>query len=403
MKDSYKCYEKVLIVIVTAIVLCFSVHVRASGVGNKESAQEIVNEYFSLIGNDWDKFAELYTNEQINSFKNFLENEKNIREYVGVLNVRKAKLIESIEIKYDDVKDMIDEDYTGKKIKIFAVGADYDVYEDTKYFSEGIIYNFLILEEQNGQWRVNTLMQIADPSLLKMKGYHFQSDYNITENIMEARENGYLVNGKGKVFSDINEKEIDGSLVDEYAILNKRTVPTDDTTISYGTYKNGVYQNRKSIKFHDYCKGVSAGEVRGKSFDGTARKAVDIAIKTYTWHYKIVPIDPTHSVDIKNTMQSYKPEKISENKKVTSDYNAVKNIWMESYKGNIFAAGYGAGDYNSSGKNGGRLMQNGCRYLVDKKKYSFYQCLHYYYDYSIDGSTGGLLRFFDNNKIDLGK
>ena len=403
MKDSYKCYDKVLIVIVTAIVLCFSVHVRASGVGNKESAQEIVNEYFSLIGNDWDKFAELYTNEQINSFKNFLENEKNIREYVGVLNVRKAKLIESIEIKYDDVKDMIDEDYTGKKIKIFAVGADYDVYEDTKYFSEGIIYNFLILEEQNGQWRVNTLMQIADPSLLKMKGYHFQSDYNITENIMEARENGYLVNGKGKVFSDINEKEIDGSLVDEYAILNKRTVPTDDTTISYGTYKNGVYQNRKSIKFHDYCKGVSAGEVRGKSFDGTARKAVDIAIKTYTWHYKIVPIDPTHSVDIKNTMQSYKPEKISENKKVTSDYNAVKNIWMESYKGNIFAAGYGAGDYNSSGKNGGRLMQNGCRYLVDKKKYSFYQCLHYYYDYSIDGSTGGPLRFFDNNKIDLGK
>ena len=403
MKDSYKCYEKVLIVIVTAIVLCFSVHVRASGVGNKESAQEIVNEYFSLIGNDWDKFAELYTNEQINSFKNFLENEKNIREYVGVLNVRKAKLIESIEIKYDDVKDMIDEDYTGKKIKIFAVGADYDVYEDTKYFSEGIIYNFLILEEQNGQWRVNTLMQIADPSLLKMKGYHFQSDYNITENIMEARENGYLVNGKGKVFSDINEKEIDGSLVDEYAILNKRTVPTDDTTISYGTYKNGVYQNRKSIKFHDYCKGVSAGEVRGKSFDGTARKAVDIAIKTYTWHYKIVPIDPTHSVDIKNTMQSYKPEKISENKKVTSDYNAVKNIWMESYKGNIFAAGYGAGDYNSSGKNGGRLMQNGCRYLVDKKKYSIYQCLHYYYDYSIDGSTGGPLRFFDNNKIDLGK
>lgn len=38
---------------------------------------------------------------KINSFKNFLENEKNIREYVGVLNVRKAKLIESIEIKYD--------------------------------------------------------------------------------------------------------------------------------------------------------------------------------------------------------------------------------------------------------------------------------------------------------------
>ena len=53
MKDSYKCYEKVLIVIVTAIVLCFSVHVRASGVGNKESAQEIVNEYSPSIANAW--------------------------------------------------------------------------------------------------------------------------------------------------------------------------------------------------------------------------------------------------------------------------------------------------------------------------------------------------------------
>ena len=84
MKDSYKCYEKVLIVIVTAIVLCFSVHVRASGVGNKESAQEIVNEYFSLIGNDWDKFAELYTNEQI-LLRIFLKMKKILGNMLGYL------------------------------------------------------------------------------------------------------------------------------------------------------------------------------------------------------------------------------------------------------------------------------------------------------------------------------
>lgn len=85
MKDSYKCYEKVLIVIVTAIVLCFSVHVRASGVGNKESAQEIVNEYFSLIGNDWDKFAELYTNEQIILLRIFLKMKKILGNMLGYL------------------------------------------------------------------------------------------------------------------------------------------------------------------------------------------------------------------------------------------------------------------------------------------------------------------------------
>ena len=85
MKDSYKCYEKVLIVIVTAIVLCFSVHVRASGVGNKESAQEIVNEYFSLIGNDWDKFAELYTNEQSILLRIFLKMKKILGNMLGYL------------------------------------------------------------------------------------------------------------------------------------------------------------------------------------------------------------------------------------------------------------------------------------------------------------------------------
>lgn len=69
-------------------------------------------------------------------------------------------------------------------------------------------------------------------------------------------------------------------------------------------------------------------------------------------------------------MQSYKPEKISENKKVTSDYNAVKNIWMESYKGNIFAAGYGAGDYNLV-ENGGRLMQMDVDILLIKRNIVF--------------------------------
>lgn len=34
---------------------------------------------------------------------------------------------------------------------------------------------------------------------------------------------------------------------------------------------------------------------------------------------------------------------------------------MESYKGNIFAAGYGAGDYNSSGK----MEEDWCKMDVD--------------------------------------
>lgn len=98
----------------------------------------------------------------------------------------------------------------------------------------------------------------------------------------------------------------------------------------------------------------------------------------------------------------YQPTKVSENSKVTTDYNAIKDIWMESYKGAIFEAGYGAGSYNSNGQSGGRLMQNGCRYLVEKKNKTFYDCVHYYYDNST-ASQGGAVRFFDSDKNEINK
>lgn len=383
-------------------LICTCNTVRAEDMSGGQEPNIVVQRYFETMGKSWDEFAELYTENQVEGLKTFLKDNDNIKENVGVLNVIDASLNEVVEVSYSDVKDMLSEDYTGKNVKIFVVGAEFQVKKDNMYFSDGTIYNFLILEKENEGWKVNALNQIADPKLLKVLGYSFKSDYVATENMMEARQNGYLLNGEGEVYANITGNSVNNE-VSTCAILNKRTVPTDETKIAYGTYKNGVFQKRKTIKFHDYCLGVSAGEVRGKEFDGTARKAVNIAIKTYTWHYKIVPIDPVHSVDIKNTMQAYKPSKVSENKKVTSDYNAVKNIWMESYKGNIFAAGYGAGKYNDTGEHGGRLMQNGCRYLVKKKNYSFYKCLHYYYDYSDAGSTGGPLRFFDSKKNDLGK
>lgn len=398
---SYQFIKKSMIGL-SVLTLSVSTNIFASEVMESQPVETVVQDYFDTMGKEWDAFAELYTMDQVEGFKTFLTDEDNINENVGVLNVQDASLKEMVEIQYADVKDMLPENYD-EDVKVFAVGAEFQVNQDTKYFSNGTTYYLLVLENENGSWKVENLAQIAEPDLLKERGYTFNSEYVITENMMTARESGYLVNGDGEVFADIDGNPIENSdLIDSQAILNKRTVPTSKTTISYGTYKNNVYQSRKSINYHDYCLGVSRGEVGSTKFDGAARQAVDIAIKTYTWHYKIVPIDPAHSVDIKNTMQSYQPDKDTSNKKIVTDYNAVKSIWMESYKGNIFAAGYGAGKEDSSGKNGGRLMQNGCVYLA-KKGYTKYEMLHYYYDNSTDGSTGGSLRFFDDNKNDLGK
>ena len=78
-------------------------------------------------------------------------------------------------------------------------------------------------------------------------------------------------------------------------------------------------------------------------------------------------------------MQAYAPSYISENKKVTEDMEAVHNVWMESYKGAIFEANYVAGSKNSAGKSkSGRLLQNGCEYMIRIGRCATcYKCLHY--------------------------
>ena len=61
-----------------------------------------------------------------------------------------------------------------------------------------------------------------------------------------------------------------------------------------------------------------AGELRGVEFDGVVRRAQAIAIKTFTWHFIIVPKDPVEGYDVNNVQQNYYPEKVSENSKVTT-------------------------------------------------------------------------------------
>ncbi|MEG2774106.1 MAG: hypothetical protein RR906_01725, partial [Acetivibrio sp.] len=100
---------------------------------------------------------------------------------------------------------------------------------------------------------------------------------------------------------------------------------------------------------------------------------------------------------------AYAPTKVSENTKVTTDYNAVKSVWMESNGGAIFTAYYKAGTYadQTSYKNGGDFKQNGARWLYDNNKATTYKALlKYYYD-SSTASTNGAIRFFDNNKNEL--
>lgn len=343
----------------------------------------VIEKYFSYMGNDWDRFSELYEDSQVDSMRKFMNDTSNVDSHEGVLNVKNASLLACSEISYDEATELLSEIYIKNSSRFFVVKGNYLTYDDTDYFKTGIQYNLISLIQEDDSWKV-----------CEFAGYEY-SDCALNTEMNSLEKSNFSINMLPIVSNSVSTVAETSSKA-----KNKRTIPTDNTTIVYGTYdSSGNYKSKKTLNFHDYCIGVTAGECRGAEFNGKARKAIIMAIKTYTWHYKIVPIDSVHGVNIKNTMQSYAPGKVSENSKVTSNYNVIKNIWMESYSGAIFEALYRKGTYGdqTNCKNGGELKQEGCRYLVDKKNKTFYGCVHYYYDNS-SASTGGKIRFFDNNK-----
>lgn len=393
MKKQFKGIKIWSTLLLGVIMMCLSTNYTQAA---EEPAASVVEKYVQAMNeHDWNEFTNLHAVEERNSLQQFFENSVNQMEHAGVLNVENASLVELVEINLTDAKDMLYKEYDVNETKVFVFGVDYNVYGDSKYYSSGINYNFITFVKEDGVWKVSEMLPIENPNKLVGYGYKFSDNFDTVIYVMDARQNGYLVNYEGEVFGTITGE----SGFSTFAVINTRTVPTNTTTVRY---KNGSGTIEK-LNFHSYCLGVLAGEVRATSFDGTVRQAQAIAIKTFTWHYIIVPHGATEGYDVNSTQQAYAPTKVSENTKVTTDYNAVKSVWMESNGGAIFTAYYKAGTYadQTSDKNGGDFKQNGARWLYDNNKATTYKALlKYYYD-SSTASTDGAIRFFDNNKKEL--
>lgn len=335
--------------------------------------------------------SNLHCAEKKTSLKQFFSNPINIDEHTGVLNVKRASLKDCVEIELVDAQDMLYEKYNPDISKVFVFGVDFDVFEDSKYYSSGVNYNYITCVRENGSWKIWEMLPIWEPQKLLDCGYEFGDDFATAIDVMEARKRGCYLNYKGEVFGNINNED-----TVSYSALTTYSVPTNSTMVRY---KPSV-GDATEIHFHDYCLGVLAGELRGTAYNGTVRQAQAIAIKTFTWHYLIIYRNATEGYDLNHLQQSYRPEVINENAKVTQDYNAVKSVWMESNGGAIFEASYKKGSYGdqSNYRHCGEFKQDGARWLYNSRTETTYQGLLGYYYNSSSASTGGRIRFFDDNK-----
>ena len=378
-------------------VSLFAFLININLVNAAENSQIVIEEYVQAMNNhEWYAFSTLHCTEEKINLLEFFANSNNREEHVGVLNVKKASLIELVEVDLNDVSHMLYKDYDNKDAKVYVFGVDYDVYDDSKYYSSGINYNFITLIKENENWKVSEMLPISEPQKLLDYGYKFSKHFPITINVMESRKNGYLLNYEGEIFGTIGNNQT----LQSRAVINTRIVPSDLTPVRYRDANGNV----STFSFHNYCLAVLAGELRGSEFDGVVRQAQAIATKTFTWHYILYPHGATQGFDINNDQQSYRPDLISKNPKVTEDYNRVREIWMESYSGGIFIAYYKKGYYTdqTNYKNGGEFKQEGARWLYnqDTVNTTYKDLLKYYYD-SSSASTGGPIRFFDSWKNEL--
>lgn len=166
--------------------------------------------------------------------------------------------------------------------------------------------------------------------------------------------------------------------------------------INYAVKENEKFVIKYTKNFRDFCLGCAACEVGSSLFDGVARQANVIAIKTFVWHYYILPMDVNAGYHLNNIQIAYKPYQEVNNvniNRISSDVLAVNRIWMESASGKIFAAYFKKGVYSGNGKNGGELKQEGSRFLA-VNGYSRLEILHYYYDNSSASQTGPVQFFY---------
>lgn len=420
------------------MIVTFSANILGESVLTAHAASnplDTIRQYIDNMGHDWNKVANLFTTAQVDSYIEFFNNEDSVNGNVGILNVNNAELVETVEVLYDDVKGYLSWDYSESESKFYAVGVDYSVNEDSVFYSNGISYDVISLILENNKWKIGEVSQISMPEELLEKGYVFSNDYENTVEMMEARQRGILINGDGEMYDTIGravtlkDNSLSDSLVStcsDNAVNSTIGIPKSTTPvcIAYYDYVNGEYiyryyvdsngnavSNRTTIPFKTYCIGAAAGECGSSGFNGTARQAIIVAIKTFTWYAIINPQDKNHGVNILvygkgaddpyfyTGNQAYRPKAVAAEPCIISDYNAVSRVWMQDADNKIFKAFHRKGEYStwrSIGKEGcdnDFLSQLGCTYLVDNNIYStIYQLLRYYYDDSRD--FNGPIKFF---------
>ena len=127
---------------------------------------------------DWDAYIECWVTDAQEDFRGFVSNPANREAHRGIFDILSASLYEIKEMDVSEVEDFISvhryqEEYG--EAHIFYCGIDYSVFEETKYFFNGVNYNLIAVVAEDGNDRIAE-MSDAPVEVFRPKGIGFNSD-----------------------------------------------------------------------------------------------------------------------------------------------------------------------------------------------------------------------------------
>ena len=381
MKDRLSKSISLIGILSTLAISILPLATSATNIGNiMMNDAGVVYDVVEAIDNKaWNDYVALQCNANKQDYRVFLSNQQNEEKHQGLFNVISAEIVELKELTLKDVSaytriNEYQEQY--QQLAAYYVGIDYDVYEETKYYFDGVNYNLVITAVEDGSWKIVEMSDAPIESLVPM-GLGFNSiNENKALNIVNARIAGTILNGEG---IQISRLATAATSVDEHE--------RPDYVRVYRTASSCV----EEVDLYTYVKNVLPNEWIA-SWESESLKAGAMAVKMYGWYHTYHPKWSPLGADVKDTTsdQVYSPGTETDN--TTAAINALDGIGLENSAGNIFETQYLAGTPNTAGTAGtGKISQWGSEYLAERG-YDYLDICRYYYDES-DKSSGTVYTF----------
>lgn len=130
-----------LVRLMGVLLLLISVSGATASAQDQLSAQNIIRIVIRIEDHHaWQELAQYWTTEEQPTLTAFLEDEQNKSNGIGYFNIQSAKLVEIKELPLESAKPFVDVDKYIEQYgsaKVFYVGIDYTVRQESKYYYNG--------------------------------------------------------------------------------------------------------------------------------------------------------------------------------------------------------------------------------------------------------------------------